>query len=502
MAKVRRAGFGTVFQVENETVGIGTTANSNTVQVIGNVKSSNANVIGIATLPTYKGFLDKQTKLSNNEVDLDNLVGYVDGQPYYGDFHVHNRSDGTVVNMVGSAHTTVSHQVINDAANLKVDTLSGDIIIDGEFTVSSGTTYCTSVDQLTVTSGFAIPTGTTEDRIHCHTAGSMRFNEDLGTLEFYTGDQWKTVNSFKDIGNRGRVLTFGGKDSGGTRVSNITSLQISTLGNAIHFGNMSVARRQVGACASEVRALTMGGSSSSSDNTNEIHYYTIASESDAIDFGDLLGGKQSCHSLSSSTRGISYGSGGSPYNQIDYVEIGTLGNAIDFGDTAVASRIAAPASSPIRGFKTGGTDDSINRSEKEFISISSKGNGTEFGDMRLSGPGSSGVSNNIRAVIAGGYSYISPYPRYSDIEYFNMISLGESIYFGDLGRQNASTGGGNAANQVRGLFTGGYNGPTAVDKIDFITFASTGNALDFGNLSGATSQICNASDSHGGLGGF
>ena len=27
----------------------------------------------------------------------------------------------------------------------------------------------------------------------------MRFNEDLGTLEFYTGDEWRTVNSYLEV---------------------------------------------------------------------------------------------------------------------------------------------------------------------------------------------------------------------------------------------------------------------------------------------------------------
>ena len=65
-------------------------------------------------------------------------------------------------------------------------------------------------NELTVTNSFSVPTGDTDSRIHCQTAGSMRFNEDLGTLEFYTGDQWKTVNSFKDTGGRGRGLFQGG----------------------------------------------------------------------------------------------------------------------------------------------------------------------------------------------------------------------------------------------------------------------------------------------------
>ena len=276
-----------------------------------------------------------------------------------------------------------------------------------------------------------------------------------------------------------------------------------TFGNTESFGDLTDDRRQIGACGSEIRALTMGGSGPSGD-VNEIAYHTIASEGNSIDFGNLQGSKQTCHALSSSTRGIAYGSGGSPYNQIDYVEISTLGDALDFGDAAVAARMGAPASSPIRGFKTGGTDDSINRSEKEFIIISSKGNGTEFGDALISGPGGSGASNSVRAVIAGGYSYISPYPKYRDIEYFNMISLGESIYFGDLGRLSSNPAFGNAANQVRALFTGGYNtdGSAITNTIDFITFATTGNAQDFGDLSGALGQVANASDSHGGLGGY
>ena len=456
-----RVGVGS-FNIKDGAVGFGTdTDGLGNLKVKGVTKTTDIKVSGASTLTRYSGFAaDNINQLEN--ITLTSEVGTI----------------GDIVVGVGTS-----------------------VIISSASTVTVGT-----VESVSIGTHFSPPTGGIEERGQDFIEGMMRFNTDLNTMEFYNGNEWRQFYYQADISNspssRGRVLTFGGKDSGGTRVSSITSIQISTLGNAIEFGNMSVARRQVGACASEVRALTMGGSSSSSDTTNEIHYYTIASESDAIDFGDLLGAKQTCHSLASSTRGISYGSGGSPYNQIDYVEISTLGDALDFGDTAVASRIAAPASSPIRGFKTGGTDDSINRSEKEFITIASKGNGIEFGDMRLSGPGSSGVSNNVRAVIAGGYSYISPNPRYSDIEYFNMISLGESIYFGDLGRKNTGTGGGNAANQVRGLFTGGYDGPSAVDKIDFITFASTGNATDFGSLPSVTSQICNASDSHGGLGGY
>ena len=46
--------------------------------------------------------------------DLTNLVGYVNGQPYYGDFHIHKRENGSTVKMVGIAHTTTPHPIIYD----------------------------------------------------------------------------------------------------------------------------------------------------------------------------------------------------------------------------------------------------------------------------------------------------------------------------------------------------------------------------------------------------
>ena len=53
-------------------------------------------------------------KPKSREQDLTNLVGYVNGQPYYGPFHIHERDDGRVVKMVGIAHTTTPHEIIYD----------------------------------------------------------------------------------------------------------------------------------------------------------------------------------------------------------------------------------------------------------------------------------------------------------------------------------------------------------------------------------------------------
>ena len=457
-----RVGVGSC-NIKDGAVGFGTdTDGLGNLKVKGVTKTTDIKVSGASTLTRYSGFAaDNISQLEN--ITLTSEVGTI----------------GDIVVGVGTS-----------------------VIISSGSTVTVGT-----VESVSIGTHFSPPTGGIEERGQDFVEGMLRFNTDLNTMEFYNGNEWRQFNYQADIkhspSSRGRVLNFGGRDGPGNRVSTISFLNIMTFGNSQHFGELTAVRRQIGACSSEIRALTMGGSGPGGD-VNEIAYHTIASEGNSIDFGDLQGTKQTCSALSSSTRGIAYGSGGSPYNQIDYVEISTLGDALDFGDTAVASRLAAPASSPVRGFKTGGTDDSIVRSEKEFIIISSKGNGTTFGDAKVSGPGGSGASNNIRAVIAGGYDYVSPNAKYRDIEYFNMISLGESIYFGDLGRLTSNPSFGNAANQVRALFTGGYNtdGSAITNTINFITFATTGDAQDFGDLSGALGQVANTSDSHGGLGGY
>ena len=66
----------------------------------------------------------------------------------------------------------------------------------------------------------------------------MRFNEDFGTLEFYTGDEWRIVNSIKDTGNRGRGVFAGGSivviDE-----QRYKFINISSGGNAQYFGDLT-----------------------------------------------------------------------------------------------------------------------------------------------------------------------------------------------------------------------------------------------------------------------
>ena len=150
MAKVR-IGFSTHFEVENELVGIGTDNPTNTKQVLGNIHATNTKAIGVSTFTTYQGFVDSKAR-------------------------------------------------IEASAGAKSGATSGEIIIEGEVTVSTGATFTSGPENLTVTDSFTLP-GISDDK---PSIGATRFNENLGALEFYTGNEWRAVNSYVDMGNRGR----------------------------------------------------------------------------------------------------------------------------------------------------------------------------------------------------------------------------------------------------------------------------------------------------------
>ena len=453
MATIRRAGFGSVFEVENETVGIGTTGTAtNTVQVLGETKASLALVTGLSTLTTYQGFVDNNAEFGNSNVDI-------------------NSQSGTMGNIE---------------------------ICHGDFNVSSASTLTSSVNQLTLTDSFSVPTGDKDSRIHCHTAGSMRFNEDLGTIEFYTGDMWKTVNSFKDTGNRGRAVFGGGWSGSNVALSQISFVNIMALGNAVSFGELvGNARSGAASASSSIRGLFMGGGSPT--RRNDIDYITIASEGNGIDFGNITESVGFMGGASSSTRGLRMG-GTTPsqVNTIDYVQMATLGDALDFGDLTEAPSSPGGLSSPTRGFRIGGSTPTFT-STIDVVTIASTGNAIKFGDMTTLKDNCRGnVQSQTRGIMAGGRP--TPGAGFSFVEFITMASEGDATMFGDLTRAHSGPAG--ASNQVRGLFYGGGNSTPYTNVIDYITIATTGDAIDFGDATQTTNNAAGLSDSHGGLGGY
>ena len=138
-----------------------------------------------------------------------------------------------------------------------------------------------------------------------------------------------------------------------------------------------------------------------------------------------------------------------------------------------------------RGVVSGGRDSNL---QMQFINIASKGNSQSFGVH--TGTTSTfegfGLASETRGIFAGTY------PGQEDIiEYITIASEGNSIDFGNLtdGRRS----GAGASSSTRGLFAGGIS-PSDVNIIDYIEIATIGNALDFGDLRNAGSEMCGFSD--------
>ena len=372
-----------------------------------------------------------------------------------------------------------------------------DIVVGvGEtFTVLSGTTLNVgSISDVTVENTFGFPVG---DRPEVPIEGTVRFNRDLNTLEFYNGVEWRqfTVN-----GASGRAVWMCGMTPSYT--DSIGFINIQTKGNE-QLGGVSVHGNSINhaGCASRTRGV-WAGEQSPSGYTGDIDYITMASVGNSIDFGNLSQARATYGgSFSSSTRGVWAGgynnslSPSSSVNTMDYVEIATTGNALDFGDMKQKQFNHTSSSSPTRGFVFSGSLGDKN--EIQMSTIASKGETMqEVGVTAINTSSMAACSNSVRAVIFGGGGPITDM-----IQSFDMTSLGNTILFGDLSAVKML--GAAVADSTRAVSVSGRN-PSTVNIIEYVEIASGGSAIDFGDMSlgDGRQKFMGASDSHGGLGGF
>ena len=103
----------------------------------------------------------------------------------------------------------------------------------------------------------------------------------------------------------------------------------------------------------------------------------------------------------------------------------------------------------------------------------------------------------MRGIFGGG---TTPAPMLKKTEYLTIASAGNGLEFGDLIEPVHSTNA--TASQTKVFFVGGSDPSGKTDRIDSLTIASTGNAVDFGNLTKPRAHATALSDCHGGLGGY
>ena len=408
MATIRRIGFGTIFELENDVVGIGTDNPTHKLQALGNIRSEAATDIGISSLTTYQGFINKEARFTKGQIDNQSQSG----------------------------------------------STSGEIVIDGDVTVSSATTFTSGPQNLTVTDTFTLPSGDTNSRELKPTPGSLRFNQDFATLEFYTGNNWATVNTFTEMqnspGNRGRSVHAGGANPlGGSFLPDMSHFEHATFGVGLAFGDLTVGGQGLGGFSSSTRGLFSGRRTPSTNPDNIIDYITIASTGDAIDFGDMRQKQYNHTAASSPTKGFIFSGSLGDGNEIQMSNIASTGQTMtEVGVTA-----------------------------------------TDTGSMMA-------CANSVRAVIFGGGNPVTDL-----IQSFGMSSLGNAVEFGNLSAIRML--GAAVADGTRAVSVSGRT-PTTVNIIEFVQIATGGSAEDFGDMTDGLGRqkFMACSDSHGGVGGF
>ncbi len=166
-----------------------------------------------------------------------------------------------------------------------------------------------------------------------------------------------------------------------------------------------------------------------------------------------------------------YMGGSGTTDRIDEVQISTTGNAVDFGNitTSRNSNGDGGQASRTRGFFARGSSPIAGRIE--FITFASRGDATVFGTMASSiTNGESSASDSTRGLMFGGYAAPA---TLNVIQYITMASSGNGVDFGDLVENGSSSA---FASPTRAVAVSG----SSTDTISFVTISTLGNSANFG----------------------
>ena len=170
---------------------------------------------------------------------------------------------------------------------------------------------------------------------------------------------------------------------------------------------------------------------------------------------------------------------------IDRFNISVQANAADFGDLTVGRNSGNVMSSSTRTVFSGGRDAStVFYNTLDYVNPTSAGNATDFGDAIYTKQFGAQFGSSTRGFVAGaeGPSQGAPnYQYYNTIGFITFASTGNETDFGDLTTTAQRCNG--LSSTTRGVRSGGYiNGGGESNVIDYVTMSSAGNATDFGDM--------------------
>ena len=344
--------------------------------------------------------------------------------------------------------------------------------------------------------------------------GLMWYDSANTRLNIYTPIGWRTIRGDQapsgggGSSNATHAFVFGGYYYNGnywvTAVNNIETLTIATTGNATDFGDFtatgSIAMNiRDGAAGGDHNRILYGaayvdnGSPSAGDLVSQtgIHYVTANTPGNTQDFGDLPSTYYQDHGGDAGDGKMHFRSQGSGSGTtIVTVTIQTTGNATDLIDLYNTDGYSwgAVSSNDTRAVAFGGKYlNYFQTSIDYFTPGNSSVAAAAFGTLTLGGQNPAATNDNgtgNRTIFHLGYEATGGGALSNSIHYMDTASLGNSADFGDL--TSARQRGGASASNTRALFHGGQESTpssSAINTVDYVTIATTGNATDFGDIS-------------------
>jgi|TARA_X000001388_G_scaffold73664_1_gene65680 hypothetical protein len=247
--------------------------------------------------------------------------------------------------------------------------------------------------------------------------------------------------------------------------------QHSGMGGAVNIPN------NIPAAGSGDLGVFMGGSTPS--NSNVIDFVNISVNSDATDFGDLTGSQQAAAALCDGVSAY-YAAGGGDYDGVQIINLATRGNAASSTNLPTSKYGRGPGQNQISGVLAGGAPSASN--VIDVFNFKTTAAGSDFGDLTAGRFGAGGCSSPTRALFVGGEGSGGSSDRKNIIDYVTIASKGNAVDFGDYSQSAEFVTA--ASSSTRGLMAGGQgNSPGPYnDDIRYVTISSTGNSTDFGNL--------------------
>ena len=244
-------------------------------------------------------------------------------------------------------------------------------------------------------------------------------------------------------------------------------------GNTIGWTEIEASSEEIGSTTEGlgVRGIVFGGGTPSAVDT--IDYHNLSSTGTWIDFGNQFAGRYGTTATASRSRAIIFGGHGVQQDVVSFVTIASTGDSVDSGlNLPVDHRYAAGFGNGVRGV-VAGSYYPAQTNNISYVDISTLGSSNDFGDLTEKRGIMKAVNSSTRGVIGGGYND-SNSPTLT-IDFVTIASTGDAVDFGDMISYTGQSGGG-CESSTRGLWSGSYS-----NTIGFITIATLGNAADFGD---------------------